>query len=50
MWCSMGRLAFATQQLQRLASLVLSSNNVTGALSCDNMNPTLLTLDVSHNG
>jgi hypothetical protein len=28
----------------------LSYNNATGALSCDNVNPTLLALDLSHNG
>lgn len=48
--CSIGRLPLATQQLQSLAAMDLSSNNATGALSCDNINPTLLALDLSHNG
>jgi hypothetical protein len=45
-----GRLPFATQQLRSLAAMDLSYNNATGALICDNINPTLLTLDLSHNG
>lgn len=47
--CSLPLLGLALQQTDKLASVNLSSNNVTGSLDCSSALPAIQELDLSNN-